>query len=103
LEKWEEASTKASIVIAIDCTMLNLFTNCNQTCEEPFWQIAQSWRDEISLLCSRLKTSGVRFGGAVISHVGEQKVQGLKDHVAVEDWIFFLFLYIFMLGGLLPL
>jgi hypothetical protein len=30
LEKWEEASTKASIVIAIDCTMLNLFTNCNK-------------------------------------------------------------------------
>jgi hypothetical protein len=29
----------------------------------------------------------------VISHVGEQKVQGLKDHVAVEDWNF-LFLYI---------
>jgi hypothetical protein len=30
LEKWEEASTKASIVIAIDCTMHILFTNCNQ-------------------------------------------------------------------------
>jgi hypothetical protein len=50
------------------------------------------WRDEISLLCSRLKTSGVRFGDAVISRVGEQKVQGLKDHVVVEDWIFFIFI-----------
>jgi hypothetical protein len=44
-----------------------------------------------------LKTNGV----PVISHVGEQIVQGLKDHVAVEDWNF-LFLYIFMHGGLLP-
>jgi hypothetical protein len=35
-----------------------------------------------------LKTNGVRFGGSVISLVGEQKVQGLKDHVAVEDWNF---------------
>jgi hypothetical protein len=28
----------------------------------------------------------------VISHVGEHKVQGLKDHVAVEDWKFFIFI-----------
>jgi hypothetical protein len=57
--------------------MLNLFTTNKDMCE-PFWQIAQCWGGERSLLCSRLKTSGVRFGGAVISHVGEQKVQGLK-------------------------
>jgi hypothetical protein len=63
---------------------------------------AREMRDCCSVGYSRLKTSGVRFGGAVISHVGEQKVQGLKDHVAVEDWNF-LFLYIFMQGGLLPL
>ena len=30
----------------------------------------------------------------------EQKVQGLKDHVAVEDWNFFYFYNIFMLEGL---
>jgi hypothetical protein len=28
----------------------------------------------------------------VISHVGEHIVQGLKDHVAVEDWNFFIFI-----------
>jgi hypothetical protein len=28
----------------------------------------------------------------VISRVGEQKVQGLKDHVVVEDWNFFIFI-----------
>jgi hypothetical protein len=28
----------------------------------------------------------------VISHVGEHKVQGLKDHAVVEDWNFFIFI-----------
>jgi hypothetical protein len=32
----------------------------------------------------------------VISHVGEHKVQGLKDHAVVEDWNFFYFYNIFM-------
>jgi hypothetical protein len=30
----------------------------------------------------------------VISHIGEQKIQGLKDHVAVEDWNFFFYIYL---------
>jgi hypothetical protein len=78
-----------TVIRELKCLIYSLQS---KNCEEPFWHIAQCWRDEISLLCSRLKTSGVRFGGAVISHVGEQEVQGLKDHVAVEDWNFFIFI-----------